>query len=198
MADEPSPPKTQSRRAKAFARNGYVIVRKMIDRAAADFGCRYVFMLQKRGEMKAPDGQVPNAPKRYADSYTEALMESLVPKMSHATGLALYPTYSYLRIYGPGDTLAPHQDRESCQISVTLNLGQDADEPWPIFVDNGKKKIGADLGPGDALIYRGCDLVHWRDAFKGRYQVQTFLHYVDANGDFADWKFDKRPALGMA
>jgi len=28
------------------------------------------------------------------------------------------------------------------------------------------------------------------------WQAQVFMHYVDANGPYAEWKFDKRPLLG--
>ena len=37
------------------------------------------------------------------------------------------------------------------------------------------------LKPGDAVIYKGCDVKHWREPYEGDYHIQTF-HYVDANG----------------
>jgi hypothetical protein len=49
--------------------------------------------------------------------------------------------------------------------------------------------------PGDALLYRGIDLFHWRDAYPGEALVQVFLHYVDRDGPHADRKFDGRPTL---
>ena len=51
------------------------------------------------------------------------------------------------------------------------------------------------LAPGDMLIYRGCELEHWREAFKGEYCVQVFLHY-NRQGK-KDNKFDGRPFLGL-
>ncbi len=47
------------------------------------------------------------------------------------------------------------------------------------------------------LIYHGCELKHWREAFEGDYQVQLFMHYVDQNGPASKEKFDTRPALGL-
>jgi hypothetical protein len=38
------------------------------------------------------------------------------------------------------------------------------------------------LEPGDAAIYSGCEIEHWREEFKGDWHAQTFLHYVDKNG----------------
>ena len=58
------------------------------------------------------------------------------------------------------------------------------------------------LEPGDGVIYRGCEVEHWREAFDaptGSWQTQVFLHYVDKNGPYGDFcKFDSRPALGLS
>ena len=45
------------------------------------------------------------------------------------------------------------------------------------------------------MIYRGCDLDHWREVCEcpeGWNMGQVFMHYVDANGPHAEWKYDKR------
>ena len=90
-----------------------------------------------------------------------------------------------------GDILKKHKDRSSCEISTTLHLGGD---PWSIYVEG----IKIDLNVGDMLIYSGCELEHWREPFEGNVCVQTFLHYNNANGQYADTnKFDKRPMLGI-
>ena len=42
-----------------------------------------------------------------------------------------------------------------------------------------------DLAEGDGIIYRGCEIEHWRNPCDGPdnyYSGQVFLHYVDANG----------------
>jgi PKHD-type hydroxylase len=38
---------------------------------------------------------------------------------------------------------------------------------------------------------------HWRKKFKGEWQAQVFLHYVDADGPHKEWKFDKRQGLNL-
>jgi hypothetical protein len=52
---------------------------------------------------------------------------------------------------------------------------------------DGKK---VNLKPGDGVIYRGCEIEHWREAYEGDYHIQAFLHYVDANGKYANYKGD--------
>jgi len=52
---------------------------------------------------------------------------------------------------------------------------------------------------GDAVMYRGCDIYHWRESYKeGKWQAQVFLHYVDQDGPHAEWKYDKRESLGLS
>jgi hypothetical protein len=130
----------------------------------------------------------------------ESLLLQLKPIMEKSTGLSLYPTYSYFRVYRPGDTLAPHKDRSSCEVSTTVCFYFDYKEEqdtysWPIYMDN-KPCV---MAPGDLIVYRGCDLEHWRDEFKapkGSWHVQAFFHYVDADGPFESFKFDGRPYIG--
>jgi len=43
------------------------------------------------------------------------------------------------------------------------------------------------------LIYRGCDLEHWREPFNGKVCVQVFLHY-SSNKKLLN---DTRPMLGL-
>ena len=119
--------------------------------------------------------------------------------MEKITKLKLYPSYSYARIYNKGNVLKRHKDRFSCEISTTLNLGGDG---WPIYLEpSGKqnmKGIKIDLKPGDMLIYRGCELEHWRDKFKGEICSQVFLHYNNKKTKNSKKNlFDGRPHLGL-
>ena len=53
------------------------------------------------------------------------------------------------------------------------------------------------LNPSDMLIYRGCEIEHWRNKFEGNICAQVFLHYNDINGPFKlNNKYDNRPFLG--
>jgi len=145
------------------------------------------------------DEQVPETYSHYSDIAMETLLKKLKPLMEDETGLKLYETYSYARIYKKGDVLKRHKDRYSCEISTTMNLGVYL---WPIFIEpsgeenqEGEKVI---LEPGDMLIYRGCDLEHWREPFTGENCAQVFLHYNDASDEKAEEnKFDGRPFLGL-
>jgi hypothetical protein len=145
--------------------------------------------------MKPGDRLVPDTACRYGDAMTDSLMVTLQPAIERATGLLLYPTYSYIRLYRKGDQLKRHTDRESCEISVTLCLGMTPNQPWPIHVEGPHGRSGISLNAGDALLYRGIECAHWRTPYDGEQLGQLFLHYVDQNGPHASWKFDRRTSL---
>ena len=57
-------------------------------------------------------------------------------------------------------------------------------------------EIAVDLEPGDAMVYKGCEIEHWREPFHGIACAQVFYHYTDVNGDkFNPW--DGRPHGGL-
>ena len=182
---------------KTFKENGYCIVKSAIDADLRDFVTQYALFDEMRN-FEADEQQVVGAHAKYADPAMETLLLKLLPLMEKHTGLELLPTYSFYRVYRPGDELVAHKDRPSCEISCTLCFNYSYDDySWPIFMD------GTSIAqqPGDLAIYRGCDLSHWREKFnitdKAAWHVQGFFHYVDKNGPFPEYQFDQRESLGL-
>ena len=209
-----------------FKKKKYTIIRQAISKDLAAFVANY-FLMQKQvydtckaaryfspfeniiGHYENKEEQIPNTYSHYANIAMETLMLKCQPEMEKATGLKLYPAYTYARIYKKGDILQRHKDRFSCEISTTMNLGGD---DWPIYlspnenvgIPDGKKittiseakGIKVDLKPGDMLVYSGSELEHWREKFKGKECIQVFLHYNNRKTRGAnDNMFDKRPHL---
>lgn len=139
------------------------------------------------------DNLVPNSFSAYALPETEKLLLELTPIVSQTIGKELYPTYSYCRIYYTGASMRPHTDRSACEISLSLSLSGD---PWPLWFRLGKDSVPISLKKGDAVLYNGLELEHWRNEYTGPGCTQVFLHWVVADGDYSDWKYDKRPAIG--
>ena len=181
--------------AAEFAARWYVLHRTVLEAPSLEFFHRHALTRAASGSTNLNDSQVPGTPSAHADPLMDMLLERLRPTVERATGLSLFPTYSYFRVYKRGDVLRRHRDRPSCEISMTLNLGCSPDDPWPIWILGPMGKASVTMRPGDGLIYRGCDCDHWREAFAGDYAAQVFLHYVNQNGPNAEWKFDKRPSL---
>ena len=212
----------------SFKKNKYTVIRNAISKDLANFIANY-FRMQKQvydtckaaryfspfeniiGHYEQADEQIPHTYSQYANIAMETLLLKCQPDMEKATGLKLYPAYTYARIYKKGDELKRHKDRFSCEISTTMNLGGD---DWPIYlepdqtkgkiepgvgyVSDNTKGVKIDLKQGDMLVYSGCVLEHWREKFKGKECVQVFLHYNNRKTPGArDNMFDKRPHLGL-
>jgi hypothetical protein len=195
-----------------FKKNNYIIIKQAISKELCYFLTDYLLLKRKVAERvinkgvivpgfplfgNFGDGQIPGSYNHYADIAMEILLKNLKQKIEKTTKVKLIETYSYMRIYRKGDELKRHKDRESCEISTTLNLGGDS---WPIFIDGSGKKNNkgtkVNLLPGDMLIYRGCELEHWREVFEGDECVQVFLHYNEKNGKFNNL-YDGRDFLGL-
>jgi hypothetical protein len=129
----------------------------------------------------------------YGDPLMESLMINKLKLMQKETGLELLCTYAFWRMYTVNADLKKHKDRPSCEISVTVMIASDGTK-WPIYMDGTE----INMEPGDAVIYLGCEIEHWREEFKGNYHIQTFLHYVDKNGPNKEWLLDKRLLYGVS
>jgi hypothetical protein len=191
MKPPSTPPQT------SFQQQGYFIRRSLLSLPLRTFLYSYALKKASIGRMN-DDEQVPGSPSSYGDPMMEMLLEELQPQIEIACGLQLFPTYSYFRVYQQQAILKKHTDRPSCEISLTLTLGTDCqDISWPIFIENTQGVEAIQLQPGDGLLYRGCERPHWREAFEGKTQAQVFLHYVDRNGPYTEWRFDKRERLNF-
>ena len=88
------------------------------------------------------DSQCPKSEAIHGAMAFDKLLVDLLPHFEKALGKRLHPTYSYARLYAPGDELVNHTDRESCEISATVTLGFDGDV-WPIYMGDSMEKINA-------------------------------------------------------
>ncbi len=184
----------------SFQDQKYQVIQTLLPAPLLHFAYRYALKKADFGSMHPEDSQVSGTPADYGDPIMEMLLEELRPQVELASGLNLFATYAYFRVYQRGAVLDKHRDRPACEISVTLSLGGESgdegdNQTWPILIENANGITAIHLNPGDALLYRGCEVAHWREAFEGNIQAQVFLHYVDQQGSYANWKFDQRETL---
>lgn len=184
--------------AKQFNTEGFTVVKNILSREESFFYYNYAKnkanaiswkidktpeSYDKRWDGEFSDIQAPGAYSCYGDCLMDTLLVSKLLELNKYVGRNLIPTYSYFRLYMYGNHLERHRDRKSCDVSGTLFLGHDCSnksEPynWPIYVETkGGQEVPIYLTPGDILLYRGCDLDHWRNTFTGLNHAQVFLHY---------------------
>jgi hypothetical protein len=154
-------------------------------------------LLRQRQELQlqnisTDDSQVPGALAVMGSTLVfDTINERIWPFLENILGEELIPTYSYARLYTNGNVLESHKDRPSCEISITIQLGRSHHYSWPIYA--GGQRF--DLAEGDAMLYKGCEVEHWRDACAGPpdyYSGQVFCHFVRAQGPYAHYMGDGR------
>jgi hypothetical protein len=173
----------------------YIILREFIsNKEAKKLACKFL-NFSKNVSSTYPDMQVPGAYHYYNYPDFVGLALDNLSKIENIVESKLFPTYTLARIYGHGNSLPPHVDRPSCEVSISLNLDQD--KPWSIwFTEDGSGvkdlslRTNIFLNPGDAVLYLGEKIVHARDSFEGNYCNQVFLHYIQRDGEYIEHLFD--------
>lgn len=186
--------------AQYFKEKKYIYLSNVVPRSTCEDLTNYMFKLYEDGKL-TKDEQCPVSDSVYGDPILDKLLQSLAAPLSAQLGVNLLPTYTYARIYRPGETLVRHIDREACEISGTMTLGFDPGSGiWPIFFTGDSSDVvgqSVEINVGDIVMYHGNELYHWRPSYKGQWQVQVFFHFVDADGPHAGWANDKRSSLGV-
>ncbi len=182
-----------------FAVQKYVHLQEFLDKGnCAELTAELKKLVAHKATVNDP--QCPLSEAVHGAQVFDSLLVQLLPHFETASGKRLLPTYSYARLYAPGDELKNHTDREACEISATITLGFEGDV-WPIYMGDDIDKSNASeirMGVGDAVLYRGMDKHHWREKYtEGKWQAQVFLHYVDADGPHKDHVYDKRGKLNL-
>ena len=214
-------------RNEFFERNGYLIIKNLCDPKKL-----FHPVPELRGQLnyKSKDlddfthveveGQVEGSVARYWHPQYRDVHTKIRLILEQAIGRKLYNTYYYDRFYFPGQALTIHADRPACEISVSVHVSTNIEENWPIwiktpdiFTDSSKMELiskgenrSVDLGPGDGMVYKGCERPHWRDPMPGLietalakakgYQVHSlyyhkiFFHYVLQDGIRAHHAWD--------
>lgn len=180
---------------QSFSDNGYVVLSNALSNDKCQELTDHLFNLHSQGKTEK-DPQCPLSDSVYGDPLFDQILKDMAKPLGDHIGKTLIPTYTYSRIYRPGEILKRHKDRPACEISATLTLGYDAHSVWPIMFDE-QKEILVELEVGELALYKGCDIMHWRAPFKGNWHTQVFLHYVDADGPYADQALDGRETLGV-
>jgi hypothetical protein len=103
--------------------------------------------------------------------------------MTAFAGEPVKPSYVYMASYKAGAILEAHTDRVQCDYSVTLCLDYSPDPrattPWPLYLHKKSGKVTVFQAIGDALLYRGCQIPHSREALpEGHTSTSIFFHFV--------------------
>jgi hypothetical protein len=169
----------------------YAVLRGLIHPLQTGALRRYYRALVGRADLPLGDNQVSDRYRLHSEVVASFFHPQLTGMISRIAGEPVKPSYVYFASYQPGSALPRHTDREQCEFSLSLLVDYDPnpDGPcgWPLYIEDPTPPgvIGAaNLGPGDAVYYRGRELPHFRDPLPAGHQsTSLFLHYV--REDFA-------------
>ena len=169
------------------------------------------YLKHNKIEYTPVEEQVGGALARYNHPSYAPLHYIIKKLIQNILQIDLFPTYYYDRFYYVGQELKRHKDRPSCEISATLQISTNREDNWPIWFqlpDKSEKLVN--MKNGDMAIYKGCEREHWREPLQSKYgrvgkffnQVkkreddtyhhQIFLHYVNAQGPYVHYAYDRQ------
>jgi len=174
-----------------FQRYGYAVVRNLIPPLHIAALRQYYRALVVGGDLTVGDNQVAERYRLHSEPVALFFHPQLASLVGRIAGERVKPSYIYFVSYPPGSELPRHVDREQCEFSISLlaDYTPDPDGPcnWPLFLEHPSlpdRVVAANLGLGDAVFYRGRQLVHYRNRLSdGHRSSSIFLHYV--REDFA-------------
>eukprot|EP01041_Mallomonas_annulata_P004614 gene4614-9166_t len=156
-----------------FALNKYVILRRLLDPSTVHLLEQWTGFLVANGYL-TPEPSLRRITMS-SDRLGMLLAHQFRPLISHILGTdsnvssatsPIVPTYSFLIVYQQGGFIQPHTDRKQNEFSVTLNI--QCPPQWPINIHHKNSTVSAYfLSPGDALLYRGVEVVHSRKPLVG-------------------------------
>lgn len=173
-----------------LSQHQHVVIRRLIDERLARVLYNVLLLRSWRGEAKH-DGQAPAADSHWGDCTLDAMLIVLQHEIERVCGCALLPTYAYARLYWYGDSLPRHRDRAACQVAASIHLGASGGGAPTIWFS---PDVAVAQRAGDAVIYLGDRIEHWREPFRGENFGQLFLNYVFAEGERRDLIHDGRRA----
>lgn len=144
---------------------------------------RYMRRLIRSGALRLGDGQSELRHVAHNEPVAQFFHHQLARAMSRIAGEPVKPSYVYFASYQGGAELARHTDRPQCEFSITYCLDF-TPEPvrateWPILLDTPESTVTVYQAIGDALLYRGCQVPHYRKRLRqGATSSSFFFHFV--------------------
>lgn len=188
-----------------FFETGLTVVPKLLSDQDRKLCLNYLEVIKERykkargltGGMVENDKHHPKTFSYYSPLCTEVFLLKLRSEIEKVVSNKLVPSFSYARIYYKGSELERHVDRKHAKFGVSICLDRDQFD-WPLVIqDRLGREQEINLSIGDAVIFKGMELEHYRKKFEGNFQTQMFLFYMPAETTDASKFLDGRTSLGV-
>jgi len=144
---------------------------------------RYYRYLVRTDRVRLGDDQSQRRYVAHNESVAQFFHHQLTKAVADLVGEPVKASYVYFSSYLGGADLEKHLDRPQCEFSLTLQLDYAPEPtgatPWPLYLDVPAGKVTVYQALGDALLYRGHQIPHYRSPLReGHVSSHIFFHYV--------------------
>jgi len=102
----------------------------------------------------------------------------ITPVVYSKLKIPVKPSYNFLSCYEDKGIVPKHTDRPQCAYTFDYMIDHTPGLKWELFVE----KTPIVLGPNDAVVYSGTDMLHWRDQIPdGNFAHLAFFHFVSSS-----------------
>lgn len=197
------------RAKREFQQLNYTVLRELIKPPQMKAMRRFYRELIDQGFMIFGDPQVGRRFKRPNEPLARVFHENLTHLMSILAGKEVKPSYVFAASYREFAELLPHTDRKQCEFSISFQVDYQPEpenhlSPWALYISQPDFPIDFErpyhgenfpakcpevdknkpihLASGDAVFYKGCEVIHYRYALPANHQsTSLFFHYVPKN-----------------
>ena len=135
-------------------------------------------------------------PVFYGDPLAETLLELFEQTATEFSGTSLDLAFAELFVYGRSAAANPQLARDAAEVRLTIYVGSESGDPWPLLIDIDGSTTVVELGPGDALLHRPSSDPVARPMLADGHVVELQLNFVDRDGPHAALRFDGREEIG--
>ncbi len=169
--------------ARSFLENRYVSIAELLHPYQMDALRKYYRHLVRCGGMYLGDGQTSLRYVAHNEPVSRFFHRQLTAAISAIAGEAVKPSYTYVVSYQGGCELEKHVDREQCEYTISLLVDyppeREHESPWPLCIESPAGIVTITQRIGDALLFRGRELPHFRPRLPDGYtSTSMLLHYV--------------------
>lgn len=145
----------------------------------------YYERLIASGSWPLGDAQVTGRYGWHNESVSRFFHHQFSTMVSRLVGQPVRPSYCYVSAYRGGAVLDRHVDREQCEYTVSLLLGESGPGiagGWPLHLDTSQGRVSVIHLPGEAVLFRGTKVPHHRPPLPdGSAHTSLLFHYVPAD-----------------
>ncbi|MGW8780877.1 sulfotransferase [Streptomyces sp. NPDC055796] len=144
----------------------------------------YYERLIATGSWPLGDAQVAGRYGWYNESLSRFFHHQFRALVGRIAGRPVRASYSYVSAYRGGAVLGRHVDREQCEYTVSLLLGESGpgiEGGWPLHLGTPQGEVSLVQRPGQAVLFRGTTVPHGRPPLPdGSTHTSLLFHYVPA------------------